>query len=135
MRTKKPKKHVSKTRADIVKTLYLSGKYKVTDLSNIFNITRQSIHKIIDKNTQEQCKTTKNIAKHMKTNIIRKRPCVVCGKDTKIEAHPFSYDDCGNVVWMCHPHHKKLHNYLKKHKVQTNTNEDVISLLKKVFII
>ena len=42
--------------------------------------------------------------------LLRPRICEVCGCECKPEAHHVDYDRPLDVVWLCPPCHKKLHN-------------------------
>lgn len=47
----------------------------------------------------------------IKTGILKKEPCNVCGTKDNLNAHHESYlkKDWLNVLWLCRKHHLELH--------------------------
>lgn len=46
---------------------------------------------------------------------LKKQPCFVCG-ETKVDAHHPDYSRPLDVIWLCRPHHIKLHAEHMKYK-------------------
>ena len=54
-------------------------------------------------------KTRNKTNELLKKDIIKKQPCVVCGKHDVI-AHHEDYSKPTDVIWICEEHHKKYHD-------------------------
>ncbi len=54
-------------------------------------------------------KTRRKTNDLLKKCIIKKQPCVVCGKHDVI-AHHEDYSRANDVIWICEDHHQKYHN-------------------------
>jgi hypothetical protein len=56
--------------------------------------------------------------------LIKLKWCQICGKDQgekRTQAHHASYDriDWLSIIWLCDKHHKQIHNWLKRIKLET----------------
>ena len=40
--------------------------------------------------------------------VIKKKPCVLCGKAKSVAHHP-DYDKPVQIVWLCQKHHSRIH--------------------------
>jgi hypothetical protein len=45
----------------------------------------------------------------VRTKLIEKHPCEVCGKESNVEAHHTDYNKPLQVIWLCKKHHEEIH--------------------------
>ena len=44
---------------------------------------------------------------------LKKKPCAICGRK-KVAAHHYDYNRPLDVIWLCGPHHTRLHRCPEK---------------------
>ncbi len=54
----------------------------------------------------------------LKSGVLKRKPCRVCGK-TEVEGHHPDYSQQLKVVWLCQKHHELLHHKYKEVKRKT----------------
>ena len=47
---------------------------------------------------------------------LKKMPCIICGTNVGIEAHHPLYEKPTFVIWLCGPHHRKIHWWIRWNK-------------------
>lgn len=53
------------------------------------------------------------VARAIKTGLIIRKPCQMCGETKNIHAHHDDYKQPLNVMWLCPMHHKARHSFLE----------------------
>lgn len=52
------------------------------------------------------------VAIALNKGIIKREPCLKCGRKSLIQAHHPEKTDPLKVIWLCRKHHTEIHNYL-----------------------
>ncbi|OQY69567.1 MAG: hypothetical protein B6D44_17670 [Ignavibacteriales bacterium UTCHB2] len=74
-------------------------------------ISKNNYHykKIQVKRYPERVRARQKKYYHVRQGNISPQPCEVCGTTKSIEAHHEDYSQPLDIVWLCTPHHRELH--------------------------
>jgi hypothetical protein len=50
----------------------------------------------------------------IRSGILKKFPCEVCGKKERIHGHHNDYNKPLEVIWLCHTHHMAIHKNIRE---------------------
>lgn len=94
-----------KTEAGILQNRNACKRYKNSDRGRAW--LANSI-----KTKREEYRARWRVKSALKSGLLNKKPCEICGKSHTVHAHHEDYSRPLNVVWLCSFHHKQRHRQL-----------------------
>lgn len=110
----------SKIKVDPVKARAASRRYYLKNRDKVIARVKSSKagkprpNRIRDQN---KVNAHRVVEKAIKNNLLKRQPCVICGKETT-HGHHDNYDRPLDVVWLCPKHHGERHRSLSYLDIQ-----------------
>lgn len=73
---------------------------------------KKAARKYLDEN-REKTRAHSKVKRAVKSGVIVKGPCSVCGSIENIHGHHEDYNKPLDVIWLCMKHHKELHRKVR----------------------
>ena len=67
---------------------------------------KKSIYRIQNK---EKVEAHAAVTKALRSGLIQRKPCSVCGEINNVDAHHVDYSEPLKVIWLCRSHHILIH--------------------------